>query len=232
MKNVDDNFKNEILTQIINHFVEERELLTQSVKGIEEFTSTYSELKTFLDDFKGNTNISVSDNLSTIGNELNLINTTVNNYNENLSDKYKTLQEDFGKLLKKYESLTTSQDKLTNFIGKIDKFMQVLTNFDLNKIITNLNESQTKVESLIDLVETDLKNQIETNNTQIKNAINSFNLFIETSKNQQTAVEEIAQETKATNALLQKMSKSNNINEAVLFELMDKWSEERKRSKK
>lgn len=232
MNNIDENLKSEVLTQIINHFAEERELLSQSVQGIEEFVKTYTELKIFLDDFKGKENINVSDNLSNINKELNAMNEIVNSYNSNLSGKYKKLQEDFDQLLKKYQTLETSQKKLTNFVDKIDNFMQVLTKLDLNEMAASLNNNQTKVEKLNALVEKDLKEQIEKNNKNVQSVIISFKQFIEASKKQQTEVNKIAQETKVTNDLLKEMSKSNNINQAVLFELMDKWAEERKRSKK
>lgn len=232
MNNKDNDFKSKALDQILDHFAEERDLLSKTVKGIEEFASSYKEIKTILDEFKGEDNLSVSNSLLNINSELISIDESVKNYNTNLAEKYTEITEDFKNLFKKYDVLLESQKELTSFIEKIDNFMETLNSLNMNEIINSLNENERKVERLNELVEKDLKEQIKHNNEVVGKVVTVFDEFIKTNNQQQMNVKQIADETQATNKLLKELSKSNNINEGVLFELMDKWAEDRKRNKK
>ena len=98
-----------------------------------------------------------------------------------------------------------------------------------------MEKSQDMIEKLNQLVQDDFAQQIVvTNNTvtKIENAILNFIKNAEEQQKRYSKINELVEQTKTTNALLEDLSKTKNYNEAILFDLMDKWFEQKKGGKK
>lgn len=216
--------KNEILPEIVNEIAQERELLTKTVQGIEDFVKGYSALKKLLEDFSLSENLNLTESFNEISKSIANIEETVQSYNQSLSPSYEKLATDLNLLIKQYKSILESQQNLNTFLSKIEKFMEAIEESNFSNLIEMLNNNLEKVEVI--------KQNVEENNKKIETLSNTISQFSDADAKQRKSLIEIAAQTQQTNVLLAEMMKKDNINIALLFSLMDEWWENKKKNKR
>lgn len=223
LNQVTDNIKDNtsILVTVSEQIATQQNLLKQSVDGISNFVAMWPTLDTVLKPFKNVKDINIVDKLEKIHTSLDQANKIINNYNSNLTEKYKNLDD--------------AQEKIANFVTAIDVFLKNINNLNLQNVFAKLEQGQNMIENLNQLVQGDFAQQIVvTNNTvtEIENAILDFIKNAEEQQKRYSKINELVEQTQTTNNLLEDLSKTKNYNEAILFDLMDKWFEQKKGRKK
>lgn len=229
---------NEVKT-LITTFKEYRDLLTPIEQNLKEFSLSFDSIS---DDLK-NLNTSFDGNIQ---NKLDQI------YKElsSQAEKAKTLSSQVDQFMSSTSKYVSSVDRLLSLctkieekIGVVDKIqndaethIEKLNNiieekkktYNLKQLEKNLETYNASVQKVSEYINHDVAETLSNNNEKI-NQINDKNTSIyQVLIDEKISIDKLMESYNSSNQLLKKVVEGNDINEAYIFEILDKWAESRK----
>ncbi len=231
--------ENNEINSLIDAFVSYREMLSPIQSDLHEFLSTYSAISedikklenAFSDDAKEKLNDiyktlnAQAEKSEALTNKVDIFLQSTNNYTEKL-DK---LTEIFEGIEGRLTAINSLEEKAEQQIAKLDEAIEdKRKNYNLKELEKSLETYNANLESVGEFINKEVANSIVENSKSI-NEIKSGNESVTNMlQEEKKSVEGLIQTYMGTNELLKKLLEKQEVNEAYIFEVMDKWAEERK----
>ena len=199
----------------------EKEVLEKIVNVINLFVEKYKDAKEVFSQFNLDYIDFSVENIKKIIDELE---NKVNHYNEVVEPEYRKLNDNMKVLYDKFNEILEKQENLNNFLNEIDELVITFKSINFNFLTERLESTISSTINLCKKMESNLKELDE-----LKKEMNELK---ENTLKQNGSLEELIIENRETNKLLIEISKNNNIDTAILFELMDEWQNSKKSNKR
>jgi hypothetical protein len=129
----------------------------------------------------------------------------------------------------KISAVNEIETKAEEQISKLDDILEEKKrNYDLKDLKNSLDKYNANLQSVSEFINKDVAENI-VENTKTIQEIKSGNTNVVTHlMEEKSSIEELSKNYVETNALLKKILEKNDVNEEYIFDIMDKWAEERR----
>ena len=231
--------ENSEVNALIDAFVGYREMLVPIQNDMHDFLETYDALRNDVEKidkaFSGDVQGKLTEIYKTLSSQAEKSEALTRKVDEFLKSTSQYTEE-VSKLMNMFESIQTKisavndiESKAEEQISRLDDILEEKKrNYDLKDLKNSLDKYNANLQSVSEFINEDVaKNIME--NTKTIQEIKSGNTNVVTHlMEEKSSIEELSENYKATNALLKKILEKNDVNEEYIFEIIDKWAEDRK----
>jgi len=231
--------ENSEVNALIDAFVGYREMLVPIQNDMHDFLETYDALRNDVEKidkaFSGDVQGKLTEIYKTLSSQAEKSEALTRKVDEFLKSTSQYTEE-VSKLMSMFESIQTKisavndiESKAEEQISRLDDILEEKKrNYDLKDLKNSLDKYNANLQSVSEFINEDVaKNIME--NTKTIQEIKSGNTNVVTHlMEEKSSIEELSENYKATNALLKKILEKNDVNEEYIFEIIDKWAEDRK----
>lgn len=227
------------MQELLTAFKEYRDMLIPVKDSLKEMVDTYESIHADIEKLNGTVGESVSNKLNRIYESMegqakksealtSAINAFVKN-SESYSSKIISAIDTFSKMQESLSELNALEEKASEQLKKLDEIIEdrkINVNIkELSKSLDSYNLNVQKISEYInkDIASTLTKNSEELESIKIENEKTAKRL-----EDQGGSIAALLEELRASNALLKNAVENNDINEAYLFDALDRWAESRK----
>lgn len=223
---------------LISTFMEYRDLISPIEKNLREFSLSFDSIKTDIKNLNEGFDGSLQGKLDKIYKEL-----------ASQADKAKALAVQVDSFLSSTNKYVGAVDNLIEVCSKIEKKLNVVDeiekraesqieklnsiiddkkkNYDLKELEKSLENYNKDVQKVSEYINKDVAQALKTSSAKIddikdKNT-NIFDAIIE----EKSSIDKLIDSFNCSNKLLKKVVEANDVNEQYIFEILDKWAEER-----
>lgn len=230
--------ENEIKT-LISTFKEYRELLTPIEENLRALSESLGGIKQDVSILNSNFSGDVQNKLTRIANDLNAsmeksksLTTQVDKFLSS-SNRYMSAVDNLigvcGKIESKLGIVDNLQNKAEAQISKLDTIIEEKKkSYDIRQLEKNLEAYNVGVQKVSEYINKDVADSLKSQNEQIKQIqdgnANIYTAIVE----ERGSIEKLIQSYTSSNALLKKVVENNDVNEEYIFEILDRWAEDRK----
>lgn len=230
---------NNEVNALVDAFVGYREMLVPIQADMHEFLETYGALKNDVDKLNTAFSGDVQGKLSEIYKNL----ASQAEKSEELTRKVDQFLKSSAKYTEEVDSLIAMfksiQDRISTVneieakaeeqIGRLDSIIEEKRrNYDLKDLKKSLDAYNSNLQTVGDFINKDVAENIIENTNSIKEIKEGNQSIAKRLEEEKKSVDELVETYKSSNELLKKIIEKQDVNEAYIFDILDKWAEERK----
>lgn len=230
--------ENEIKS-LISTFKEYRDLLGPIEENLRAFSESLGSIKDNVATLNSNFSGDVKNKLSAIANDLNAS-----------MEKSKTLTSQVDKFLSQTNRYVSAVDSLIGLCGKIESKLAIVDNlqnkaesqiekldgiieekkktYDIKQLEKNLETYNVGVQKVSEYINKDIADSLKNQNEEIKRIQDKNTSIFDAIVEEKGSVEKLIEAYTSSNAILKKIVDNNDVNEEYIFEILDRWAEDRK----
>lgn len=230
--------ENEIKS-LISTFKEYRDLLGPIEENLRAFSESLGSIKDNVATLNSNFSGDVKSKLSAIANDLNAS-----------MEKSKTLTSQVDKFLSQTNRYVSAVDSLIGLCGKIESKLAIVDNlqnkaesqiekldgiieekkktYDIKQLEKNLETYNVGVQKVSEYINKDIADSLKNQNEEIKRIQDKNTSIFDAIVEEKGSVEKLIEAYTSSNAILKKIVDNNDVNEEYIFEILDRWAEDRK----
>ena len=231
--------KDEEIKELIDSFIAYRNLIAPLTESLHTVSKTYTEIREDLDalskSFSGNTAVQLEKVHATLNSQAKSgaeLSRRIDEYAQS-GEKYARAVSDmssrFSGVVNRIDSLQEIETSVRGQIERLDALIaEKKSSYDLKGLQKSLDGYNANVEKISEFINKDIASVLKDNAEKIE-SIRRENE--ELSKLVSKQSEDIATLTEAfagSTALLKKVVEGSTVNEQYLFDMLDKWAEDRK----
>ena len=231
--------ENSEVNALIDAFVGYREMLVPIQADMHEFLETYGALKNDVDKLNTAFSGDVQGKLSEIYKNL----ASQAEKSEELTRKVDQFLKSSAKYTEEVDSLISMfksiQDRISTVneieakaeeqIGRLDSIIEEKRrNYDLKDLKKSLDAYNSNLQTVGDFINKDVAENIIENTNSIKEIKEGNQSIAKRLEEEKKSVDELVETYKSSNELLKKIVEKQDVNEAYIFDILDKWAEDRK----
>lgn len=224
---------------LINTFKEYRDLLTPIEQNLKAFSISFESIKDDIYSLNSGFDGSLQSKLDKIYKELSL-----------QAEKSKSLAIEVDKFISTTNKYVLGVDNLVNFCAKIEDKLKTIEkienkaesqiekldniieekrkSYDIKQLEKNLEHYNIGVEKISEYINKDVAETLKTSSEKINEIQDKNNSIFETIVEEKGSIDRLVESYNSSNNLLKKIVENNDVNEQYIFEILDKWAEERK----
>ena len=232
-----DNEK-EIMS-LIESFREYRDLLVPVESSLKNFADTYENMRADIEKLNDTFGGRMQGQLEKVYKDLSF-----------QAEKSKTLMQDINsfasstvKYTQKVESLIDICSNIENKINivntiqkkaedQLDKLNDIIEEkrktYDLKQLEKNLNSYNINVQKVSEYINKDIAQALESNSDKISQIKDKNISVLENLLSEKKDITQLIESYKSTNELLKQIVEKQEVNEQYIFDIIDKWAEDRK----
>ena len=226
------------IQNLINSFVEYRNLLSPIEQNLRNFAETYenmqSDIKALNNSFDGN----IQKKLDGIYNDM----FKQFEKSKDLASQIESFRQRTDKFSNQMENLISAFEKIESRISKIDEIEEKATNqiekldaiveqkkkvYNMKDLEKNLESYNTNVQRINDYINNDIGNVLKQNNEKISIIKDKNESVYETLVEEKSNIEELVERYNQSNLLLKNIVEKQDVNEQYIFDILDKWAKDR-----
>jgi len=233
---------NEIKSLIVA-FKEYRDLLTPIEQNLKEFSLSFENITSDLKNLNVNFDGSIKEKLDIICKELS-----------SQVGKTKTLSEQVDSFMNSTSKYVSSVDRLISLCGKIeerlntvDKIESTAENqiakldtiieekkrtYNIKQLEKNLENYNIGVQKVSDYINKDVADVLKVSSEKINQMNDKQTNVHQAILEEKGSIDKLVNEYSASNQLLRKIVENNDVNEQYIYEILDKWADNRKIKRK
>lgn len=231
--------ENSEVNALIDAFIGYREMLVPIQNDMHEFLETYDALKNDVEKidkaFSGDVQGKLTEIYKTLSSQAEKSEALTRKVDEFLKSTTKYTDE-VEKLMTMFESIQTKiaavndiESKAEEQISRLDGILEEKKrNYDLKDLKNSLDRYNSNLQSVSEFINKDVAENIVENTKTIQEIKNGNTNVVSHLAEEKTSIEELAKNYQNTNELLKKILEKNDVNEEYIFDIIDKWAEERK----
>ena len=230
--------ENNELNALIDAFVGYREMLAPIQNELHEFLNTYSALKEDVQKldsaFSGDAREKLSEiykmlasqaeKSQALTNKVDQFLQSTNMYTEKLDHLTETFEGIEGRLI----AINSLEERAEKQIERLDSAIEEKKrNYNLKELEKSLDAYNANLQTVGDFINKEVAGKIVENSksiTQIKEGNESVAKLLQDEKK---SVESLSETFMASNELLKKIVEKQDVNEAYIFDILDRWAAER-----
>lgn len=230
---------NNEVNALIDAFVGYREMLVPIQTDMHEFLETYGALKNDVDKLNSAFSGDVQGKLSEIYKNL----ASQAEKSEELTRKVDQFLKSSAKYTEEVDSLISMfksiQDRISTVneieakaeeqIGRLDSIIEEKRrNYDLKDLKKSLDAYNSNLQTVGDFINKDVAENIIENTNSIKEIKEGNQSIAKRLEEEKQTIEGLVETYKSSNELLKKIVEKEDVNEAYIYDILDKWAEDRK----
>lgn len=231
--------ENSEVNALIDAFIGYREMLVPIQNDMHEFLETYDALKNDVEKidkaFSGDVQGKLTDIYKTLSAQAEKSEALTRKVDEFLKSTTKYTDE-VSKLMVMFESIQNKisavneiEQKAEEQISRLDVILEEKKrNYDLKDLKNSLDKYNSSLEQVSEFINKDVAENIVANSKTIQDIKSGNDNVVSHLKEEQKSIDELALSYQNSNELLKKILEKNDVNEEYIFDIMDKWAEERK----
>ena len=230
---------NNEVKSLITTFKEYRDLLTPIEQNLKEFSLSFDSISVDLKNLNSSFDGNVQNKLDQIYKELS-----------SQADKAKTLSSQVDAFMNSTSKYVSSVDRLLSLcskieekIGTVDKIqneaesqIEKLNNiieekkktYNIKQLEKNLETYNIGVQKVSEYINRDVADTLSSSNEKISQIHDKNDSIYKALVEEKNSIEKLIESYQQSNQLLKKVVENNDINEAYIFEILDKWADSRK----
>lgn len=231
--------ENKEIKELVEAFKGYRDLITPIAQNLNEFSYAFEGMKqdiknlnsTFGGDIQGKLN-KIFEDLSLQAEKSKTLAIEIDNFSSK-TKVYLTAIDGVTDALKKVEeriSLANNiEKKAEEQIVKLDTLIEEKKqNYDIKELQKNLEAYNIGVEKVSEYINKDVVESLKSSGETIASIKNKNESVFETLMEEKESIEKLVQEYQKNNQLLKKIVENDDVNEDYIFEILDKWAQDRK----
>ncbi|MDR3262767.1 MAG: hypothetical protein LBT30_00470 [Clostridiales bacterium] len=230
---------NEEVQSLIDAFLKYRELLTPVQAGLSEFTESFSAVRESIGKidaaFGGNIRESMdklSKTLSEQAGKANDLSGRIDGFTA-AANKY------IGEVERLYSVMSRTADKVTHVvqleakaeeqIGRLDALIEEKTkNYNVKELEKSLDSYNKEVQKVGEFINRDVGEALKGTKSKIEGIRIGLEELMKLQKTEGKSLDTIAESYTTTSALLKNIVEKNDVNEAYIYDILDKWAADRR----
>ena len=231
--------ENSDVNALIDAFIGYREMLVPIQNDMHEFLETYDALKNDVEKidkaFSGDVQGKLTEIYKTLSSQAEKSEALTRKVDEFLksttkyTDEVSNLMNMFQSIQSKISAVNEIENKAEEQISKLDEILEEKKrNYDLKDLKNSLDKYNSNLQSVSEFINEDVAKNIMENTKTIQEIKNGNSDVVSHLKEEKTSIEQLAENYQNSNELLKKILEKNDVNEEYIFDIMDKWAEERK----
>lgn len=229
---------NNELNALINAFVGYRDMLVPIQSDLSEFLNTYSALRNDIDKLSNSFSNDAKSKLDEIYRSL----ASQAQKSEELTKKVDQFlrsstryTEEVDKLITTFESISgrissvnAIESKAEEQISKLDAIInEKRKSYNLKELERSLDSYNANLQAVGDFINKEVAQNIVENSKTIQSIKSGNENIAKRIEEENKSIGELVENYKQSNELLKKVVEGNDVNEAYIFDMMDKWAESR-----
>ena len=231
--------ENSEVNALIDAFIGYREMLVPIQNDMHDFLETYDALKNDVEKidkaFSGDVQGKLTEIYKTLSSQAEKSEALTRKVDEFLKSTSKYTEE-VSKLIGMFESIQTKisavneiENKAEEQISRLDDILEEKKrNYDLKDLKNSLDKYNANLQSVSEFINKDVAENIVENTKTIQEIKSGNSNVVTHLMEEKSSIEELSKNYVETNALLKKILEKNDVNEEYIFDIMDKWAEERR----
>lgn len=231
--------ENSEVNALIDAFIGYREMLVPIQNDMHEFLETYDALKNDVEKidkaFSGDVQGKLTEIYKTLSSQAEKSEALTRKVDEFLksttkyTDEVEKLMTMFESIQSKISAVNDIESKAEEQISRLDGILEEKKrNYDLKDLKNSLDRYNSNLQSVSEFINKDVAENIVENTKTIQEIKNGNANVVSHLAEEKTSIEELAKNYQNTNELLKKILEKNDVNEEYIFDIIDKWAEERK----
>ena len=231
--------ENSEVNALIDAFIGYREMLVPIQNDMHDFLETYDALKNDVEKidkaFSGDVQGKLTEIYKILSSQAEKSEALTRKVDEFLKSTSKYTEE-VSKLMGMFESIQTKissvneiETKAEEQISRLDDILEEKKrNYDLKDLKNSLDKYNANLQSVSEFINKDVAENIVENTKTIQEIKSGNSNVVTHLMEEKSSIEELSKNYVETNALLKKILEKNDVNEEYIFDIMDKWAEERR----
>ena len=231
--------ENSEVNALIDAFIGYREMLVPIQNDMHDFLETYDALKNDVEKidkaFSGDVQGKLTEIYKTLSSQAEKSEALTRKVDEFLKSTTKYTEE-VSKLMSMFESIQTKisavndiESKAEEQISRLDDILEEKKrNYDLKDLKNSLDKYNANLQSVSEFINKDVAENIVENTKTIQEIKSGNSNVVTHLMEEKSSIEELSENYRATNALLKKILEKNDVNEEYIFDIIDKWAEDRR----
>lgn len=231
--------ENSEVNALIDAFIGYREMLVPIQNDMHDFLETYDALKNdvekidkaFSGDVQGKL-VEIYKTLSSQAEKSEALTRKVDEFLKNTSEyseQISKLMNMFETIQNKINSVNEIESKAEEQISRLDVILdEKKRNYDLKDLKNSLDKYNSNLQTVGEFINKDVAENIIENTKTIQEIKNGNANVISHLEEEKTSIEKLTETYQNSNKLLKKILEKNDVNEEYIFDIMDKWAEERR----
>ena len=231
--------ENNEIKMLIETFKEYRNLISPIEQNLKAFSLSFDSIKNDIDNLNSAFDGNLQGKLDRIYKELTI-----------QADKARTLSSEVDKFMSATNKYVNGVDGLINLFEKIEGKISIVDNlqhkaesqieklnviiedkkksYDIKQLEKNLETYNVGVQKVSEYINKDVAETLQKNSEKINLIQDKNTSILEAVVEEQESINKLIQTYQSSNSLLKKIVENNDINEQYIFEILDKWAEDRK----
>ena len=231
--------ENSEVNALIDAFIGYREMLVPIQNDLHDFLETYDALKNDVSKidkaFSGDVQGKLTEIYKTLSSQAEKSEALTRKVDEFLQSTNKYTEE-VSRLMSMFETIETQisavndiESKAEEQISRLDVILdEKKRNYDLKDLKNSLDKYNANLQSVSEFINKDVADNLKENTKTIQEIKAGSSSVVSHLSDEKTSIDELVKNYQESNELLKKILEKNDVNEEYIFDIMDKWAEERR----
>lgn len=231
--------ENSEVNALIDAFIGYREMLVPIQNDLHDFLETYDALKNDVSKidkaFSGDVQGKLTEIYKTLSAQAEKSEALTRKVDEFLQSTNKYTEE-VSKLMSMFEAIETRisavndiESKAEEQISRLDVILdEKRKNYDLKDLKNSLDKYNANLQSVSEFINKDVAEDLKESSKTIQEIKSGNSNVVAHLQEEKSSIEELTKNYQQSNELLKKILEKNDVNEEYIFDIMDKWAEERR----
>lgn len=226
------------IENLINSFVEYRNLLLPIEENLRNFANTYDNMREDIKELSKSFDGSIQKKLDAIYNDIfkqfeksKDLSSQIDNFKQKtdiFSTKMEKLLELFEKMENRVNKIDEIESKVTKQIEKLDAIVEQKNKmYNIKDLEKNLESYNLNVQKINDYINKDIAVMLKNNDEKLNHIRDKNESVFENLIEEKTSIVELLNSYNETNKFLKNAVEKQDVNEQYVFEILDKWASER-----
>ena len=230
--------ENKEIQELVEAFKGYRDLITPIEQNLREFSNSFESIKQDLSNLNESFDGNISSKLDKIYKDLS-----------NQAEKSKSLTSQIDRFSNATNSYISGVDRLMSSLNQIqekikqvdsiqelaDKQVERLNtiidekkkNYDIKQLQRSLDSYNTGVQKINEYINKDIAETLKSNNDKVMQIQDKTYSIFENIVSEKQDINKLIETYSQSNELLKKVVENNTVNQEYIYEMLDKWAEER-----
>ena len=231
--------ENNEIKMLITTFKEYRDLLTPIEENLKSFSMSFDSIRNDIENLNTSFDGSVQQKLDSIYKELSnqaekarTLSSEVDRF-MNITSKYVTNVDKLVDLLdgieKRISTVHSIEQKAEDQIGKLDAIIEEKRRtYDIRRLEKNLENYNIGVQKVSEFINKDVAESLQESSEKINQIQDRNSNILKTLVEEKISIDQLVESYNTSNDLLKKVVENKDVNEEYIFEILDRWAEDRK----
>lgn len=231
--------ENNEISSLIVAFKEYRDLITPIEKNLRDFSTAFEGMKLDIADLNKAFGGDIGGKLDKIYKELsgqadkskNLV-YEIDNFiasTQKFAGQFDKLIVMFANIENKISNIDALQKRAEEQIEKLDNIVaEKKKSYDIKELQKNLEQYNEGVQKINDYINKDVADALKINNQKISEIKNKNDNVFDAIVEEKSSIDKLVESYQQSNQILKKIVEVNDVNETYIYEILDKWAEDRK----